>query len=366
MYQKLPHLTYVQGETVNELMVSAFEALSDHGQDVPSRNGSARSLYNTELTILNPRERHLNLEGRTSNPFQLIAETFWVVAGLGGVKGYLEFFLPRAPEYSDDGETWRGAYGPRIYEYGQMESVIERFAKDKMTRQAVVDIYQSEKDSNQSLMEEYGLKETKDTPCNDFIFFWIEPDNTFHMKTVQRSGDAIFGAGSINMFEFTFIHEAMFQHVKELYPEIKLGAYHHNTVNFHLYDFTAKQAKDVLDAETQRIYPSAFHTTTECQFPSGVETTRKFFNDLVSVYTKVILGNAKASSLPSSVDSIFKRYNLLKNGNLLYTYATLVATYVMSKLGETEQTYSYDADMSETLYEAVVNSKFTKFNVETR
>lgn len=366
MYQKLSHLTYIQGETVNELMVSAFEALREHGQDVPSRNGSARSLYNAELAILDPRERHLNLEGRTSNPYQMIAETFWVMAGLDNVKGYLEFFLPRAPEYSDDGETWRGAYGPRIYEYGQMESVIARFKDDKMTRQAVVDIYQSEKDSNQSLLEEYGLERTKDTPCNDFIFFWVEPDNTFHMKTAQRSGDAIFGAGSINMFEFTFMHEMMFKQVKELYPELKLGVYHHNTINFHLYDFTADQASNVLDAEYQCVEPSPFHNVTDCQFPSGVENTRKFFNDLVSVYTKVIMGNAKASSMPSSVDNIFKRYNVLKDGNLLYTYATLVATYIMSKIVDHELTYKYDAGMSETLYEAVSNSKFTKFNLELR
>lgn len=368
MFHKLPHLTYVEGETVNDMMLSAFHALREHGQAVPSRNGSATSLYNTELTIINPRERHLNLEGRTSNPYQLMAESFWVMAGLDGVRGYLEFFLPRAPEYSDDGQTWRGAYGPRIYEYGQMDSVIERFAKDKMTRQAVVDIYQSEKDSNQSLMDEYGLESTKDTPCNDFIFFWVEPDNTFHMKTVQRSGDAIFGAGSINMFEFTFMHESMFQHVKAMYPELKLGAYHHNTINFHLYDFTAQQSADVLGAEFQRVEVSAFHTNTECHFPEDVESTRKFFNDLVSVYTKVIEGNEKPTSLPSSIASVFKKYKVPMQGNLLSTYASLVSTYIISKKSDdpTLLTHTYDSNMSETLYEAVINSKFTKFNVEYR
>lgn len=363
MFLKLDNLTYIEGYTVNDLITDAMEGMLEHGQEVPSRNGSAKSLYNVELTIKNPRERHLNLKGRTSNLYQLIAESFWVAAGRDIVTGYLEFFLPRAVQYSDDGKTWRGAYGPRIYEYGQMDGVIERFKYDKMTRQAVVDIYQSEKDTPDSIRSEYGLEKTKDTPCNDFIFFWIEPDNTFHMKTAQRSGDLIFGAGSINMFEFSFLHEMVFQQVKAMYPEIEMGAYHHNTVNLHLYDFTEQQAIDVVENKDIQEIGASLSPMTQCIFPEGIEKCRKFFNELVMSYTKAIEGDQSTASLVLSIAHIFKRYGAPMTNNLLFEYAQLVSEYIHNKVTGEGSMLEIGAETSDTLYAAVRDCKFTKFDL---
>lgn len=371
MIHQLPHLLYVQGDTINELVHDAMTANLDTATHVPSRNGGASSNYNVELTLTDPRCRHLSLTGRTSNIFQMIAETFWVCSGSGRVDGFLEYFLPRAKEYSDDGIHWRGAYGPRIFEYGQMEGVIERFKADKMTRQAVVDIYQSEKDSPESIRVEYDLKSTKDLPCNDFIFFWIEPDNSFHMKTVQRSGDLIFGAGSINLFEFPFIHEWVFSLVQKMYPEITLGAYHHNTINLHLYDFTRQQAEDVVGADQylgEEYYKRArIVEIPGAGFPSTLLRGQKFFKVITNIW-EAHLDKKSVADMRSMEDNIHKRmaeFGVQPN-TLIGIYCQLITDYIAAKQmhvegQETVVHHVASREMPDALRQAVIDSKFRKF-----
>ncbi len=371
MYQKLLGLNYIQGQTVNELVMDAMACIDEHAPKLDSRNGGARPIYNAEMVLIDPRERHLDLIGRTSNIFQMIAETFWVCSGRGDVDGYLSYFLPRALDYSDDGKTWRGAYGPRIFEYGQLDGVVERFKKDgKFTRRAVVDIYQSEKDTPDSIRSEYGLEDSKDIPCNDFILFWIEDDNSFHMKTIQRSGDVIFGAGSINMFEFSFLQEMVFQKVKALYPEIHLGYYHHNTTNLHLYDFTAKQCGDVLDQRPQQV--TQMDITEPTIFSSSIQRDCKFFKKLLKLF-ELQMGTGKKYENPIlDIVALFNKYNIPIDNNQLWTYVTLVNAYIWAKespdtLPEIPYTFA-ERSSSVSLENAVKNSKFRKFplNTETR
>ena len=122
----------IRGDSVSEVMYAALDKLQKEGIRVESRNGSALSLYNTNLIVDNPRARTLHLNGRSSNVFQLIAETLWVASGSDVVDGFLEFFLPRAKQYSDDGMTWAGAYGPRMYAHDQFQDVLAAFEQDEL------------------------------------------------------------------------------------------------------------------------------------------------------------------------------------------------------------------------------------------
>ena len=149
------HHTIV-GKTVSQAVAESFEAILNDGHHQESRNGGATALYNVNLVVTNPRCRHLNLNGRTSNIFQLIAETFWVMAGANAVRPYLEFFLPRAANYSDDGETWHGAYGSRLYKYNQIDDAVKLLAADKFSRRAVIQIAMPELDSKPAIEGLYG------------------------------------------------------------------------------------------------------------------------------------------------------------------------------------------------------------------
>ncbi|AUR97877.1 thymidylate synthase [Vibrio phage 1.244.A._10N.261.54.C3] len=364
--------TIIQSDSANRLVYNMMCGVLGQGNQAGSRNGGATDLKNVEWTLTDPRRRHLHLEGRSSNIFQLIAESFWVMSKKGDINPFLKFFIPRAPEYSDDGETWRGAYGPRIYANDQLNGVIERFKKDKLTRQAVVDIYQSELDSPSSIRDVYGLESSKDTPCNDFILFWVDHDDTFHMKTIQRSGDVVFGAGSINVFEFSFMHEAMYEQVKVIYPELKLGMYHHNTVNLHIYDFTREQCMAVIDKEKQQRFGGdvgAYAETINCSFPVGVDAMQRFFATLVEGWEKQIAGEISGQEAGMLVKDVFDTFGVSTMSNQLFTYACLVTAYIWSKVDPATMTepyriYGSDYDTGAELLHAINKSKFRKFELE--
>lgn len=365
--------TIITADNANRLVFNMMKGILSNGNHAGSRNGGATDLKNVEMTLTDPRARHLHLQGRSSNIFQLMAESFWVLAGKDDINKFLSFFIPRAPEYSDDGVTWRGAYGPRIYNRAQLDGVVERFKKDKLTRQAVVDIYQSDKDSPESIRTVYGLESSKDTPCNDFILFWVDHDDTFHMKTIQRSGDAVFGAGSINIFEFTLLHEMMYEQVKSMYPELKLGHYHHNTINLHVYDFTRKQCVEVIESESQQRFGGnvgEYEETIECKFPIGISECKEFFAELVTFWEQQIAGQRSfARTLADVYDSFIAR-DVGTQGNQLFEYACLITTYIGSKVtpdkvpSEPYRIYASDYSCGSEALHAISKSKFRKFELE--
>lgn len=157
----------LSGNTVSQVVLEAFNTIIHYGHYRPSRNGGCTSIFDTTFEVKNPRSRHLHLQGRKSNIFALIAETFWVMAGDDRVDPYLSFFLPRAPQYSDDGETWSGAYGPRFYDENQIVSIPDLFRRDSLyTRRAYVAIHDLHKDSTKAIEQRFGFGELgKDRPC---------------------------------------------------------------------------------------------------------------------------------------------------------------------------------------------------------
>ena len=203
------------GQDINQVVCSAIRCINQTGETRDSRNGPVKSIYRAEMLLSDPRARYLNIPGRKSNIFQMMAETLWVMAGMDAVHPFLSHYLPRAVNYSDDGATWRGAYGPRLYAFDQLEDVVKAFEQDGLdTRRAVLSIYQPHLDSRTAISARYDQEATKDLPCNNFINFWVDAYKRFHMEVFQRSGDIIWGAGSINLYEFSFLQECVFELVK--------------------------------------------------------------------------------------------------------------------------------------------------------
>lgn len=356
----------VSGNSINETIYKAFDLIKKEGQPSPSRNNGSVAIYNTTFQIENPRLRHLSLIGRSSNIFAMIAETFWVMSGSDILNPYLTFFLPRAPQYSDDGETWHGAYGRRIYANDQIQGVLNTFKYDgKMTRRAQIGIYNYQYDAPQAIAETYGEDhKPKDIPCNSMIYFYITPDDKFHAHVTQRSGDMLFGSGSINPFEFTFLQELMFNEVKKLYPEITLGAYSWYVNNAHVYDAFAKQPEEVLTTHQPKLDPAV----TPMIGPD-IDKWEQFFGELVAYFSYLITLEAEDEKYFNSMRyiwDIFTEYNVPTDKNILWTYAALVCKYIHSTKFDKEQTsefISWSLPMEEELKYALINSKFRKFKI---
>lgn len=326
--------------SINEVVCRAIRELKLHGVDRPSRNGPTRSIARAELVMTDPKARYLNLPGRESNIFQMIAETFWVMAGKDRISPFLEFFLPRAANYSDDGLTWRGAYGPRMYELNQLEGVVKAFVEDGLdTRRAVLAIFNPDRDSPDALENVYGLEKTKDLPCNNFINFWIDADKFFHMDVIQRSGDIIWGTGSINLYEFSFLQECVLNLVRNATGDhsIQLGSYCQRVTNLHYYpEVVGAQVANIYEANPLFCHSPIYGPQTGAIDLAGIkqaEGMRHFFGELYDYFSRLIAGCEFDSS---TLLGIFDHFCVpARPENTLWVTANVTLAHIVNKFDET-------------------------------
>ena len=239
----------IKANSLNSLVYQTCEKILKEGTPLHSRNGLCWELLDVDLYLTNPKARYLYLNGRTNNPFATLFETIWVFAGYSHLDELLHF-IPRAKNYSDDGKTWRGAYGTRVYNHKQIDSVLELFTNEGLnTRRAVMTIWQPELDTQESIRKQ-GFQSSKDIPCSQWLGFWVR-DNKLYLKFQMRSNDVIFGFSHINVFEFTTLQELVrFMLENRLNKKLGLGYYHHSVISLHLYDFSRKQAEVILSDPT--------------------------------------------------------------------------------------------------------------------
>lgn len=357
----------IYGETINDVVMKALEKVLTEGTDISTRNGNAVSIYDISLILKNPKSRHLSLVGRRNNVFSTFAETIWVLAGDNRIKPYLNFFLPRAPEYSDDGMTWRGAYGERLYAYDQLESVIEQFRKEGIfTRRAVISLYMPERDTIKSLKDTYGLENSRDIPCNNLIHFFVTPDKKLNIKITQRSGDLIFGVSNINLFEFSLLQEMVLQILKaEIDEELELGYLHQSITNLHIYKNKKCQAQSILDNKNRQETDKVSNDYIE--FPKSTDETKKFFQYIVCHFESNI--NKKPEEMDSFEDSsiqlydIFKKFSLKSKNNLLWGYSVAILSYIYQE--KLDRKIYIDPIFSDEFHSSINSNHFNRLSKRT-
>lgn len=225
--------------TAGEGLPVLLKDLLENGEETGSRNGRVKERLNAQITLTDPARREILAPGRHANVFAQIAETVWVLYGQGDVR-WLSAYLPRAMDYSDDGKTWRGAYGPRLrgtqgYPVDQVRFVVETLRRDPLSRQAVIQIYSAQVDSAPGL----------DRPCNTFLQFQSRWGH-LHMTVTIRSNDIMWGWSGINAFEWSTLQEAIASILG-----LKVGPLTFNTGNMHLYETHWKKAADIVAASPE-------------------------------------------------------------------------------------------------------------------
>lgn len=210
--------------TANEALPFLCSRILDIGDEVGSRNGRVKELLNTQIVLKDPQRREILSPNRKANVFAQIAETMWVLAGRNDIE-WLSAYLPRAADFSDDGETWRGGYGPRIRgEFNgwpdQIAHVVDLLQKDPLSRRAVVAIYSPDLD----------IPAGKDVPCNDFIQFQSRL-GALHMTVTVRSNDLMWGWSGINAFEWSTLQEIVAHLIGNT-----VGTLTFNIGSLHLYE----------------------------------------------------------------------------------------------------------------------------------
>lgn len=350
---------FISGATINETVAKAIEAIMTQGKEIESRNGTARFLNDLTLEIRNPRERHLSLIGRKSNIFQLMAETFWVMAGHSNVVDFLQFYLPRATDYSDNGKDWHGAYGPRMYSNDQFDDVLRTFISEgKNTRRAIIMIADLNLDNLEAIEKRYGTgHKPKDIPCNREVHFYIT-DNALNCKVIQRSGDMIFGTGSINPFEFTFLQELMYQRLIRLdgFEDLQLGVYRWHVTNAHIYSGYYEQAHDVIKHNIGRKFELG---TLPMVMPLGKPHFDAYVKDL-----QRIVDCDNADELKGYLD----HYPIGEYFEIVDLYYALIKAYTIAKKMKTlmpkHELTLHVRELPTSLLIAIEGSAFKNFNLQ--
>ena len=91
------------------------------------------------------------------------------------------------------------------------------------------------------------------------------------MTVRMRSQDAWYGMGN-DIPCFSFIHEMMWLSLKERYPELEYGIYHHSVDSFHIYQKHYEGLKQIIEgSEYIRVYCPMIKDKTEVDFLKKVD-----------------------------------------------------------------------------------------------
>lgn len=348
----------IVGCSVNEVFYQACKLLSTRGL-TNSRNGLVYRMNNVEICLHDPKSRHLALTGRKNNIIACMAETLWVMSGSDKIDPFLSFFLPRAKDYSDDGETWRGGYGPRIYLNGQIDDISTHINNEgPETRRNVLGIWNSLYDT------QLVAEGSKDIPCNSAIWLWVE-DKELMMKVQSRSGDILWGLLNINIFEWTFLQEVIRCLIRNnTGHNLDLGKYYHGCIDAHLYKATSEQAHNVMKNFTVVNQPDLLNYSVEIGTLIKTQDGLKFFfEEIVRLLTIPIVEDIKSeSSFKSSMNEIkwlFDSHTVPCPKNQLYGYVVLSLYYIyLKKYGIDMQHIFNDIQLSPDVRNALSFCKF--------
>lgn len=221
----------------------ALKDLAGHlikrGDEVGSRQGDRTvEMTHVNIELAEPWRREILVPGRKASLPAQIAETMWILSGRNDIS-WLQNYLPRAAEFSDDGTTWRGGYGPRLRSWvglqhkmeggeevsgtfivDQLAHVVDLLRNDPTTRRAVISIYDPAVD----------VEGGKDVPCNNWLHF-LSRHGKLDLHVATRSNDLIWGWSGINAFEWSALQEI----VAGLLG-IQVGTLNFSIGSLHIYD----------------------------------------------------------------------------------------------------------------------------------
>lgn len=210
---------------VNEALPKMLQHLEEKGERKPSRAGEVIVAPTPVTTVYRkPTERVLFSHIRDANPFFHLIEALWMLAGRRDVTT-LAHYVRRMSNFSDDGETFHGAYGDRwrrFFDLDQLGIVIDLLNKQPQSRRAVIQIWDCEKDL-------HTHEKIKDIPCNLIVTPWIN-NQLLDMTVFCRSNDVIWGAAGANAVQFSILQEYLATKIG-----VGVGSLYQISNNFHAY-----------------------------------------------------------------------------------------------------------------------------------
>ena len=175
----------------------------------------------------------LTLETRKLNYRFMAAEALWILSGRNTLEELTEI-NPRMVEFSDDGVTLAGAYGPPFR--AQVDYVVDKLIEDRSSRQAGLTIWKP------------NPPVSKDIPCTVAIWFQLR-QGKLNTHVFMRSNDVWLGT-PYDIFTFSMMGWYVVNKLRlRLEDDLLLpGALYLTAASHHLYLEHLASVNEVLQA----------------------------------------------------------------------------------------------------------------------
>ncbi len=155
---------HLSAPTLDDLLRRVMERLLKSKNHIQPTKGGAAELTGVLLKFGNPRARLSRTESK-GTLFSCLGEFLWYLCGSNELK-FIRYYIGRYPEFSDDGKTLYGAYGPRLLAMrgiNQLSNVLRVLRENRDSRQAVIQLFDAT-----DIIEEH-----KDVPCTCTLQFLL-------------------------------------------------------------------------------------------------------------------------------------------------------------------------------------------------
>jgi thymidylate synthase len=203
---------------INNVWLNHLYEIIHLGHDVSPRGKPTRELLQKTI-IVDMRGPLLTIPERGLNYKFAAAEAFWILTGSNKVSEIAPW-NSKIAQFSDDGDVFHGAYGPKIRD--QLGHVISTLREDQNSRQAVINIWRE------------NPPKTKDYPCTLNMIFMIR-NGELNMHVNMRSSDAWLGI-PYDVFSFSMVAHLICSilHMKAM--DVKPGKLYLTAASSHLYE----------------------------------------------------------------------------------------------------------------------------------
>jgi len=305
-------------DTGDALIREAVRIILKEGEKAAPRGLAVRELTRpVVLTLKDVHRPFLASPVRRPNYRFGLAEACWILSGSDDAQ-LIAKFNKNMLNYSDDGKTMWGAYGPRLM--GQLPHVLATLKRDPDSRQAIALSWRPQvagfgetSHFDESLHEagivdlDYGshLPEwdgaswlSKDIPCTISWHFMIR-SGRLSLTVFMRSNDVWLGL-PYDLLSFTTV-----QRVVASYLGVEPGPYHHVVSNLHLYEPQFEDAERLMQEVSGNpndlkrfVLPSfdrIFHFA-----PTGVTHIKRIFKEILD--GKCPYGNDQLKPFRAAID----------------------------------------------------------------
>lgn len=244
---------------VDKVWLELLKRILETGQEINPRGLATKELLHQTISV-EMTKPVLTCQTRKLNYRFMVAEAYWILSGDNTVTG-ISPYNKRIADFSDDGITFAGAYGPKIS--NQLPYVVNKLLSDPCTRQAVLTIWQP------------NPQASKDIPCTVALAFSIR-NQALQASVFMRSSDVWLGL-PYDIFNFSMLScyiAALYNQKADV--KIGLGKLNLTAASSHLYQTVWEQAENVV-AE-----PKVYE---QCQIPDNLylEGATHLFNHLQAI-----------------------------------------------------------------------------------